>query len=400
MDSHSVISSSKKSSLEECLTECLDEKSQYYIVKQLLYIYFYLLVLTFKGNEMILEVVLSTDGVEPLYFITPDDLTFQAKCSIMGRLDRNKQNRDGLKIVEDKESKTNNSTSVSTTKVVTQSTKGTSKLTSTKWLTSSTAIVSTLISTTAKTSSPSTTTSTTSKVVTSTIPSTSLSPITTTKNITTMTTTALITQHISKSKPSTSHIETSSLFPVKPVKGSISFDIFHNGQPVEPIDSKYEWEREPLPIIREGCQADLVGLVCPPRLSEFGIKVTVESFRYQTTPQVQYSCLVRVCPFAPCPQLTCPDVEGCPTNEFGRTVRSLSLEDIRRALEDDPKLASQIGIPPSVLSKKPGPSGLVLILSIEQQLLALAGDYTVKRRLVVVNSEDQLRYYVRTGDIP
>ena len=42
---------------------------------------------------------------------------------------------------------------------------------------------------------------------------------------------------------------------------------------VEPIDSKYDWEREPLPIIREGCQADLVGLVCPPKQSEFGVKV-------------------------------------------------------------------------------------------------------------------------------
>jgi hypothetical protein len=25
-------------------------------------------------------VVLSTDGVEPLYFITPEDLTYQARC--------------------------------------------------------------------------------------------------------------------------------------------------------------------------------------------------------------------------------------------------------------------------------------------------------------------------------
>uniref|UniRef100_A0A1I7Z6J2 Apple domain-containing protein n=1 Tax=Steinernema glaseri TaxID=37863 RepID=A0A1I7Z6J2_9BILA len=36
----------------------------------------------YKGNDMVLEVVLSTDGVEPLYFITPDDLTFQARCPI------------------------------------------------------------------------------------------------------------------------------------------------------------------------------------------------------------------------------------------------------------------------------------------------------------------------------
>ncbi|VDO40495.1 unnamed protein product [Haemonchus placei] len=34
------------------------------------------------GDQMILDVVLSTDGIEPLYFITPDDLTFQAKCPL------------------------------------------------------------------------------------------------------------------------------------------------------------------------------------------------------------------------------------------------------------------------------------------------------------------------------
>ncbi|KAK6750007.1 hypothetical protein RB195_002168 [Necator americanus] len=210
--------------------------------------------------------------------------------------------------------------------------------------------------------------------------------------------------------------------PTKPVKGSVSFDIFHNGQPVEavvvgtkitlsfaplyaippeymsvqecqvePIDSKYEWEREPLPIIREGCQADLVGLVCPPKQSEFGVKVSVEAFRYQSTPHVQYSCLVRICPFAPCPPASCAPVDGCPRDK--RAARSLSLEEIRRALEADPKLASQIGISPHVLANRPGHS-------VESQLLALGGDHTVKRRLVVVNSEDQLRYYVRTGDVP
>lgn len=113
------------------------------------------------------------------------------------------------------------------------------------------------------------------------------------------------------------------------------FDIFHNGQPVEavvvgtkislsfrphypippeyvdvrgcqvePIDPKYEWEHEPLFIIRDGCPADGVGLVCPPTHSEFGAKVSVEAFRYQTTGQVQYSCLVRICPFAPCPKVS------------------------------------------------------------------------------------------------
>lgn len=73
------------------------------------------------------------------------------------------------------------------------------------------------------------------------------------------------------------------------------------GCQVEPIGSLYEWEREPLAIIKDGCQADHVGLVCPPQRTEYGIRVIAESFRYQTTSQVQYSCLVRICPFAPCP---------------------------------------------------------------------------------------------------
>lgn len=33
---------------------------------------------------MVLEIVISTDGVEPLYFITPDDLTYQARCPLDG----------------------------------------------------------------------------------------------------------------------------------------------------------------------------------------------------------------------------------------------------------------------------------------------------------------------------
>uniref|UniRef100_A0A915E186 Apple domain-containing protein n=1 Tax=Ditylenchus dipsaci TaxID=166011 RepID=A0A915E186_9BILA len=36
----------------------------------------------YSGTDVILEVVLSTDGVEPLYFITSDDLTYQAKCPV------------------------------------------------------------------------------------------------------------------------------------------------------------------------------------------------------------------------------------------------------------------------------------------------------------------------------
>lgn len=139
------------------------------------------------------------------------------------------------------------------------------------------------------------------------------------------------------------------------------------GCQVEPVASLYEWEREPLTIIKEGCQADNVGLVCPPQRSDFGIRVTVESFRYQSTAQVQYSCLVRVCPFAACPQVypvdvncpfavqtNCDTVEGCLVESsdllsrtFGASFRSrreVSLEAIRAALAANPELQHQIGL--------------------------------------------------------
>lgn len=76
-----------------------------------------------------------------------------------------------------------------------------------------------------------------------------------------------------------------------------------SGCQVEPINPLYDWEKEPLAIIKDGCQADHVGLVCPPQRTDYGIRVTVESFRYQTTTQLQYTCLIRICPFAPCPQV-------------------------------------------------------------------------------------------------
>lgn len=39
-------------------------------------------------------------------------------------------------------------------------------------------------------------------------------------------------------------------------------------------------------------------------------------------------------------------------------------------------------------------------LETQQQLIELGGDHVVKKQLVVVNSEDELRYYLRTGDVP
>lgn len=95
-----------------------------------------------------------------------------------------------------------------------------------------------------------------------------------------------------------------------------------SGCQVEPIGSLYEWEREPLAIIKDGCQADHVGLVCPPQRTDYGVRVTVESFRYQTTAQVQYSCLVRICPFAPCPVVRPPKIRIHFKVHFPRKVSS------------------------------------------------------------------------------
>ncbi|KAK6111427.1 Zona pellucida-like domain family protein [Brugia pahangi] len=212
---------------------------------------------------------------------------------------------------------------------------------------------------------------------------------------------------------------------------AVIFDIFHNGQPieavvvgskitlsfipyyaipsiymsikgcqVEPIGSIYEWEREPLAIIKDGCQADHVGLVCPPQKTEYGIRVIAESFRYQTTSKVQYSCLVRICPFSPCPLETCEEVEGCGnsnllSNTFGlRIKRHITIDDIRAALVANPDLQRQIRLMNRFGTQSQTTS------EMQQQLIELSGDHIVKKQLVVVNSEDELRYYVRTGDVP
>lgn len=42
----------------------------------------------------------------------------------------------------------------------------------------------------------------------------------------------------------------------------------------------------------------------------------------------------------------------------------------------------------------------ILFLALSQQLLTLSGDHKVSKRLVVLNSDDELQYYVRTGAVP
>ncbi|KAI1713679.1 PAN domain-containing protein [Ditylenchus destructor] len=214
---------------------------------------------------------------------------------------------------------------------------------------------------------------------------------------------------------------------------AVIFDVFHNGQPaeavvvgsritlsftpfyaippaymsisgcqVEPIGSLYEWEKEPLAIIKDGCQADHVGLVCPPQRTDYGIRVTVESFRYQTTTQVQYTCLIRICPFAPCPQTTCSAVEGCPGDDiisrsFGlRAKRHLSLDQIRAALAANPYLQQQLTLGATQANQ----ANSRMNNSLQHQLIALGGDHIVRKRLIVVNTEEELHYYVKTGEVP
>jgi len=173
-----------------------------------------------------------------------------------------------------------------------------------------------------------------------------------------------------------------------------------SGCQVEPIGSLYEWEKEPLAIIKDGCQADHVGLVCPPQRTEYGIRVSVEAFRYQTTTQVQYTCLIRICPFAPCPQTTCSAVEGCIGDDLVsrslglRAKRHLSVEQIRAALAANPYLQQQLS-----LSQSSNPSSR-MNSSLQTQLIGIGGDHIVRRRLIVVNTEDELRFYIKTGEVP
>ncbi|CCD31038.1 Protein let-653 [Caenorhabditis elegans] len=415
----------------------------------------------YKGNEMVLEVVLSTDGIEPLYFITPEDLTYQAKCPISGvkakdpantkssaHLDnRNKAMEASAHALFELLSKTGDDEALQNTfpLPLTTTTEVISDVPTTTVQTSTTVPTTPSKTTATTTTTPKPTTTETATTSSSTTTVTTQKPTTVTSTTTLPSTTASTTTKTTTSTPTspqttTTHVgaPASSVASVahdgstlagKP-KVPVIFDIFHNGQPVEavvvgtkislsfrphypippeyvdvrgcqvePIDPKYEWEHEPLFIIRDGCPADGVGLVCPPTHSEFGAKVSVEAFRYQTTGQVQYSCLVRICPFAPCPKNTCDDVEGCDSSYMHRYRRELSLEDIKKALEANPELASQFGISPSAFARNPSKSKNFTSVVEEQQRIALGGDYLVRRRLIVVNSEDQLRYYVRTGNI-
>uniref|UniRef100_A0A0N4ZIU0 Apple domain-containing protein n=1 Tax=Parastrongyloides trichosuri TaxID=131310 RepID=A0A0N4ZIU0_PARTI len=274
-----------------------------------------------------------------------------------------------------------------------------------------------------------------STTINTTIKSTTQEPLTTTST-STSTKKEMIDIHQTTKTTTEKNIDLDDVLKNSSKKDPVTFEIFHNGQPVEavvvgsritlsftpyyaispaymtitgcqvePIGSLYDWEKEPLAIIKDGCQADHVGLVCPPQNTDYGVRVTVESFRYQTTAQVQYTCLIRICPFAECPTNVCNNVEGCPnslsqdmlTSMFkSRAKRYLSLEQIRAALAANPYLQQQLNLANDTLPASTERMNAVL----QQQLVAIGGDHVVRKRLIVVNSEEELKYYVRTGDVP
>ncbi|GMT25050.1 hypothetical protein PFISCL1PPCAC_16347 [Pristionchus fissidentatus] len=379
----------------------------------------------YKGDEMVLEVVLSTDGVEPLYFITPEDITFQAKCPIkpknrfsasVPRLHQlgNKDELDAtahtlFKDLSQSMHKDTFPLPITTTSTTTTTT--TTTTTPRPTTTTTTTPRPTTTTTTTTTPRPTTTTTTTTTPRTTTS-ATTTTTTTTTPRPTTTTTTPAATQSRAAS-PGTPQAPGHSSVSREP----ISMDIFHNGLPVgavvvgsaitlsftphfaippehmslrgcqvEPIGSTNDWEKEPLEVIKEGCPSDRVGIACPPQHTNFGLKVKMEAFRYQTTADIQYTCLVRVCPFNECPLEECSPVDGC----SDRGKRGLSLEEIRAALQADPSLGRQIALM----------SNSIDAVDTKNQLMALAGDHVVKKRLVVVNSPDELRYFVSTGTLP
>ncbi|GMR48318.1 hypothetical protein PMAYCL1PPCAC_18513 [Pristionchus mayeri] len=393
----------------------------------------------YKGDEMVLEVVLSTDGVEPLYFITPEDITFQAKCPMKSKSRFSPPSTPKLHHLGGKDEL--NATAHTLFKEISQSMQKDTfplPLTTTRapfaipTTSSTTTTVRPSTTTQRTTTTPKTTTTTTTTTprpttTTTQRPTTTTSTTTTTTSTTTTTTTSTtpLPPRPTSTLPSTTSIPAlpSPPSPQSPGHSTvsrepISMDIFHNGTPVgavvvgssitlsftphfaippeymslrgcqvEPIGSSNEWEREPLEVIKEGCPSDRVGIACPPQHTSYGLKVKMEAFRYQTTADIQYTCLVRVCPFGECPVEDCSPVDGC--NE-GRGKRALSLEEIRAALQADPSLGRHI----QLMSNSIDP------VDTKDQLMALAGDHVVKKRLVVVNSPDELRYFVSTGTLP
>ncbi|KRX89558.1 hypothetical protein T4E_2840, partial [Trichinella pseudospiralis] len=307
--------------------------------------------ITVEGDNFVLDAVVSMDGVQPLYFVTDQDLIYQARCP---RLDN-------------KAASSYPSAVVGTAVDIVPSSKRTG----------------TVVQTEQSIQTTPTTTTTTTTTTTRTTP--------TSAPTTTQTTTLTSDNNSSNNKNSVT------------MKEEIQFDILHNGQNVkavvigskitlqftptsrtnnlilvacqiEPVNSPYAWERDPLQIIRNGCQADGVGLVCPPESSFSGVKVSMEAFRYTTTSEVLFSCLVRNCNFGPCHRPICPAVEGC--SDSGSILPTTS--DIQPQ-----------NVPMQTMST-----------TSKDSFTFTEGDHVVSRQLVVVNSVHELQYFMKTGNVP
>lgn len=121
----------------------------------------------------------------------------------------------------------------------------------------------------------------------------------------------------------------------------------------------------------------------------------------------------------------CTDVEGCSSAlnagvnpnipalfTPNRQKRQLTIDQLRQALAQNPDLQRQLhllGLAPAVGGSTPGthlPPRQPPLVSRpaasqwQQHLASLAGEHIVKKRLIVVNSESDLQYYLRTGSVP
>uniref|UniRef100_A0A5S6QZY6 Apple domain-containing protein n=1 Tax=Trichuris muris TaxID=70415 RepID=A0A5S6QZY6_TRIMR len=291
-----------------------------------------------EGDEYILDVVISLDGVKPLYFVTDQDLIYQARCPKQAVKPGSYPSATVGTALHMRPAKTTAQASLPTDMPVT---------------------VQSSIAAETSTFQPRTEAPTT----------TSFSFV----------------DNSTKNEP-------------------IAFDILHNGQSVkavvignkitlrftpsvhslpanlvlvacqiEPINSPYAWERDPLQIIRSGCQADGVGLVCPPEMSSSGVKVVMEAFRYTTTSEVLFSCLIRNCNYGPCPRPVCPSVEGCDPAQMASSWPS----DVE---------TKNVRIEPTS--------------SDRGRFSFTDGDHVVSRQLIVVNSVHELQYFLKTGNVP
>uniref|UniRef100_A0A914L8M4 ZP domain-containing protein n=1 Tax=Meloidogyne incognita TaxID=6306 RepID=A0A914L8M4_MELIC len=162
-------------------------------------------------------------------------------------------------------------------------------------------------------------------------------------------------------------------------------------------------------VILSGCHFDTWHFVCHFNICPsdncqiFLLNLTLYDF--QTTTQVQYTCLIRVCPFAPCPQTTCPSVEGCPGDDIvSRTLGSFGGRKRSKRFNENGKKGKNISRRDTVHwlagSQRQRDQPFKMSSALQQQLILLGGDSLVRRRLIVVNSDDELRYYTRTGEIP